>query len=587
MIAARTTYYKIFQELLAETADPELERSNQSHKYVIDAFNQAFEILGGPAWQEALKQAGDNHVAVDLEETFTNKFMALKITGGEMKEDSEGGEDSETDIKVADHPPHRSQKEKSKKGARGKKSKTKQKKSFADDVPDDVPLESYRIIEAGDQMIMTEYLIGAYAFVKEWSDLRSYVQKQWRDVAYGGVNSVVAAALTNMAIAMVKRTAALIFIDFSGQHDTYKIIKDTVTLGDPENAQLSSVLSTYMQGDIVSEGGFSDQDADVKEQLLMYTYEDLLAFVLDFQKLRSGEPTKAMMKDLRKWNAITDLRRLNKDERLKWRRRFTINWLYDLLSVFIYPPIMENKTEDKGHDLSKIDWSIRGPCWNGRTMWGLKEFRANIARLVYQDHNAENSRIILPHLVFELSCIVDSPTVSRGWSLSRIGVHVLEDPSQAFSTTRDIDAFLDRDNEKDRFRGCLFAMHALEHRLREDVPRDVDKDPKKRTDREQSARDLWIFGHSLVRTLGQTGNSMMHATGSELWSRFSTGETGPKGQSGLWKYSPFLCGAGLMEALDLAFRLGMNVWDNATEMIVSGHERFSHVFFPLLKLCGE
>ena len=40
-----------------------------------------------------------------------------------------------------------------------------------------------------------------------------------------------------MAIAVLKRTAALIFIDSPDLYDTYKTVMDTVTRRDPENAQ--------------------------------------------------------------------------------------------------------------------------------------------------------------------------------------------------------------------------------------------------------------------------------------------------------------------------------------------------------------
>ena len=563
VIAARTAYYDVFQNLLGEGPDPELEKNNQSHKYVIDAFKQAFDILGGQVWQKSQTRVGDDHGADDLESIFTNKFAAFNIVDDGVEENGDTDEGLETEPKAVNQARNRPQKKKkSKKGARGKKSKTKASKATVEEnSSNDIPLESCRVIEAGDKDIMTDYLIGAYALVKEWVDLRVYIQEEWREVAYDGVNSVIAAAQSRLAIGMVERTAALISIDFPGPHDCYKIVMDTVTRGDPEKAQLSTVLSVLLQG---TES--SDQHVDVKELLLLYTYNDLLEFIRDFQKTRSGKPTKAMQKDLSKWSADADLKCLSKEERIQWRRRFTISWLYDFVNVATYCPIMENKLKGKNHDLSKVDWSINGPWWDSRTLWGLKDFAADIAHWVYQEQSTDNSRKILPHHVFELSCIVDSLTISRGWSLNRRGGHILDPngPAKHFSATRDIDSFLDRDNKKYSDRGYLMAIECLKGWLSRDIPWNIDKNDWHGPRNEETIALIEDFQIELGRTLGAVGAFIIHATGPN-WSRFAKNEDD---RSGVWKYSPFLCGAGLMEALEIAYRVSMKLWDETPEVFV-------------------
>ena len=518
-------------------------------------------------WQESQTRAEDGHRADDLESIFTNKFAAFKIDDDGAEEHGGSDEDSETEPKAVNQARNRPQKKKkSKKGARGKKSKTKARKGVVEEnSSDDIPLESYRVIEAGDKDITTDYLIGAYALVKEWVDLRDYIQDEWRSVAYDGVNSVIAAAQSRLAIGMVQRTAALISIDFPGPHDWYKIVMDTVTRGDPEKAQLSTVLRVLLQGD-----ESSHQHVDVKELLLFNTYHDLLDFIRDFQKTRSGKPTKAMQKDLNMWSPDTDLKCLSKEERLQWRRRFTINWLYDFVNVATYLPVMENKKEGKKHDLSKVDWSINGPWWDSRTIWGLKDFAADIAHWVYQAQGTDNSRKILPHHVFELSCIVDSLTISRGWSLDRHGEHVLEDPpAQHFSSTRDIDLFLDRDGNKPDDRSYLWGIECLLGWLSRDIPWDRNKNDWEGPRNKELISLIRAFQIDLGRTLGTVGLFIEHATGPN-WSRF--GKSNDNGvAAGVWKYSPFVCGAGLMEALELAYRMSMKLWEFTYEILVRPH----------------
>ena len=567
VISTRRAYYDAFQALLAESPDLELERSNQSHKYIIDVFQQAFDVLGGRAWQDGQNQIGNGAEGDDLDSILHSKFAALEIPDDETRRNGGNDKGSETDAKTSNQA-QRGPPKKSKKGGKGKKSKTKFKNASAKEVGSDhLPLESYRIIEASEEGIVTDYLIGTYAIVKEWTDLRAYVQRQWRAVAYNGEHSVVAAVLTHIAIAMIRRMAASIFIDFPGPHVNYKTVVDTVTRGDPEKPQLFSILSFFTEENGSSNTALSSEDVDVKEQLLIHTYQNLLDFIHDFQKQHSDKPTKAMQRDLNNWDPDANLERLCKEERLQWRRCFTINWLYDFVNVFTNGPVMENKYTRTRHDLSRVDWSINGPWWNRRTLWGLKDFAADITHWAYQRHNTDNSRKILPHHVFELSCVVDSLTVSRGWSLSRSGRHKLEEPAQDFSSTREIDLFLNRDNwehHDERYeRGINIAINHLQRWLSRQIPWVFRRDPPVGPRNKQDINFLSRFRTELVYTLGRVG-AVIGRTTERDWSRFDK-----VGDDGIWKYSPFLCGAGLVEALEINYRTIMGLWDHNPEPFVS------------------
>lgn len=74
-------------------------------------------------------------------------------------------------------------------------------------------MESIRLLESEDGYI-TEYLMVVQTAVSEWGQLRAHIQGLWRDVAYEGLNSAVAGAISNMVIAMVKRTSNAVFADF-------------------------------------------------------------------------------------------------------------------------------------------------------------------------------------------------------------------------------------------------------------------------------------------------------------------------------------------------------------------------------------
>lgn len=263
---------------------------------------------------------------------FENQFSVLDISGG-------GDDSDETDVPFDTEPTPKAKaqrknaKGKGKKGKRANKLKKPLPKATPEASPADIPIESYRIIEDSDGLV-SEYLLAVYAVTREWSELRSYIQNLWREVAYDGLNGAVAASLTKIAVGMVKKTSNAVFVDFPG-HDSYEIIMKPLTRGDPDEAQGNFGVELYR---ISTDGHHTekvkDTRVDIKEQIWVNTYHHLMDFLNDFQKNRSGKPTKAMQSQIGNWDPKFDLQRATDDERLKWRRAYTINWLYDLVNVF-------------------------------------------------------------------------------------------------------------------------------------------------------------------------------------------------------------------------------------------------------------
>ena len=126
---------------------------------------------------------------------------------------------------------------KGKKGRRGKNGKRKQtKKAVEGPSLDDVPLESYGIIQDKDGK-HTEFPMAIHGLIRELCDLRIYLQELWTEVVYDGLNGVVAAIISNLAIPMIKRTESAIFVDFPG-HDSFETAIKTITNGDLDKSQV-------------------------------------------------------------------------------------------------------------------------------------------------------------------------------------------------------------------------------------------------------------------------------------------------------------------------------------------------------------
>jgi hypothetical protein len=251
---------------------------------------------------------------------------------------------------------------KNKDGDKNRKSKEQAVESTSGSDPQEIPLESYRIIEDETGMI-TDYLMAVYSITQQLVRLRHELQGAWYSVAYQGMNTSVASSLCKVAIGMIKDAQLQIFVEFPG-HDSFDTVIQTITRGDPDKANGTFGLSINR----FNPDGTLDQtsprsDIDVKEEFLIYTYQDLFDFIIDYQKTRSGKPTKPMLKSIQDWDPYLNLLRASKGQRLRWRRSFTINWLYDLVNVFSSIVVQRRTMSGQNIPLETVDWSRTGP-WN-------------------------------------------------------------------------------------------------------------------------------------------------------------------------------------------------------------------------------
>ena len=406
--------------------------------------------------------------------------------------------------------------------------------------------------------LVTDYLLAVYAVVREWSELRSSTQDLWQEVAYDGLNSAVAASLTNVAVTMVKQTCLAVFSDFEG-HESYDTIIRTLTRGDPDKAQGMFSMSMYKMsshGQVVQK--VQDTAVDVKEQFWIHAYNDLVDFITDFRKNRSGKPTKALQAQLNEWDPNYDLQRATKDERIQWRRSYTINWLYDLVNVFSSIVVQRNTMKGEHHEYDRVNWGKTGPWHQHRRLFGLNEFAAVITTLAMQKQNTDFRQKILPHHVFQLQCIVDSLTASRGWMLSPLRGHVVNQPATDFRPRRDVDMFLDREGKRSGH-GFIQAVVVLTQILDKDAQ--AHQDPNRR----KAGFLLDDIKYDFVNWLGES--KYMYGLDTLPPSRFSKHHA-----NGLWEYSPLLCGAGLVEGLVLTQRVAMLIWDQQlSEPVLAVH----------------
>ncbi|CAG8273987.1 unnamed protein product [Penicillium salamii] len=401
IIDARKETHDFFLKITAATKDPEVQKSNDSHKHWINGLTEAFHALGGNIWKAEKSSRSDVLDEDEDEVIFANKFSTLSLdseTAAEGEEDIavEGNEGGDTNtasparFSIPAKKTNRKPQKNKKTGKKAKKPKGQRKTADGADSHklQDVPLESYRIIE-DDSGTVTDYLMAVYSLVQQMMELRHHLQGVWRQVAYDGLNSAVAANVSNVAIEIIKDTQSQIFVDFPG-HDSFETVVQTLTRGNPDKAQ----------------GMFHI------EEFFLNGYQDLFDFVTDFQQTRSGKPTKFMLKSLQYWNPNLNLAKASRQERMKWRRTYTINWLYDLVNVFSGVVVQRRTNQKQTILLERVDWSRNGPWIKHRVLFGINDFAGDITHLAMQKAGTDIRAKILPHHVFQLQCMVDSMTVS-------------------------------------------------------------------------------------------------------------------------------------------------------------------------------
>ncbi|PTB69505.1 hypothetical protein BBK36DRAFT_1187349 [Trichoderma citrinoviride] len=561
VIELRTICYSQFQELASMCPSEELLESNSKHKYFIDILTEAFHILGGEAWlaEQEEKPANEGEETADGSEekadariwTMANRFSVLNLDNDSESGTSHGGENNgEADVDASSSAPPRQQRKKQNGKGKGKKGKGKKPRQGDAQTTGDVPPESYHIIEDDE---LQQYFMAAYSMAKDWIELRSLLQDFWRRVAYRNLNGAMVAALCNIAVAMIKQSEAVIFGEFPG-YESLDMMILTFIHGDAEKAARECRFINNLD-DVKGFWESEEMPVDVQETFLINVYDDLVDFINDFQKTRSGKPTKRMLAQLKGWDPYYDLQRATKDERLKWRRSYTINWLYDLVNSVAWRALAGSSKEEKGYVLEDVDWGATGPFKDDKRLFGLFDFAVEVTTLAMQKPGTAFRHRITPHLVFHLQCIIDAWTVSRGWAVSGIRGHVLSEPAPDFDPRRHLDMFLGQGDWMTKgfgfYRGVadlksLWESFRHSGRAYDDVTTAI-------TLHEELCKE---FAEAL-------GNSPLEQTPAVLPSRFAT--TNP---NGLWDYSPFLCGAGLAEGLELSYRCAMVLWDKLRELLL-------------------
>lgn len=514
-----------FERLAVATSDEEMMASNRSHKHFIKVLRETFKILGGNKWeqeQEAANVLGDTN-AVSTTKIMANMFSLLNLQAADGSDSCSEAEESHLSTK---------QRKRAKKANKKKKHR-------------EVNVEDYKILDDGMDKLQAEYVLAATNISEQVIDLRLQVQKLWADVAYQSTWPLCAAGASFQAAEIVKQAQVAIFHNFPDDDSYIKLVRE-YTGGGIEKLPERTTIRASAEND----GGDVDVPYELrehivsrehmKELLMLNTYHDLIEFVRDYNQAPVGEPTEALNVRLIKWEFDTDVAKLSPKNLKAWRRLYTIKWLYTLLKSFYEH---DKLVQERALILSNGD---QAPSATRKTSFFLmNDFVADLINLISQGIGVAEEKISF-HLLFQLQCMVDSFTVSRGWRV-RISSNVMQDPAYSLAdstTAKYIEQLLCSGNEAEP-RGVVSAVNYFST-LKED-------------EKPTGSFGLWFMPRIKLDIASQYGVL-------SNWMGFLAGERKDIDLGGLkvnsqevWALCPLMCGSTLIEAVKRNFGYAMMV----------------------------
>ena len=353
------------------------------------------------------------------------------------------------------------------------------------------------------------------------------------------LHCAAAGALSNVATAMVVGLQYDLAMDFPECTYYGGIVRHLIRKG----------YSSIIENGVPSSTAFNSRELAMRErdgidlaeeQLLVCTEQDLVKFIEDYRKSRTGKPSSTHTNT--HWNPNFSDRKMARSEVApqkirKWKSDFTISWLYDLVNTYAASRLQSDKPREK--KLETFEWKftdLSSRQWTRRQLWGPMDLAYDITLLCMQKPGSAIASEIKPHHVFQLQIVVDSMLTAKPWNTQNVP------PIECYGSTSSNLAWELGNSD-------LRAANAL----RDGWCHATDTLLQAVQSREGRHKDLEAWNHPLsylpgvredVETLGETSLALNDKGPTSLFSNSS--------KNGLWLYSPYLCGTGMVEMLNTA-----------------------------------
>ncbi|KAF2221548.1 hypothetical protein BDZ85DRAFT_201789 [Elsinoe ampelina] len=542
VIEARAGFHELFRSQLSND-DAELKKKNDSHAHFIEILTSAFHALGGREWQTARTCQTNGAEEKDPDDNlFTNYFATLSIEPSSADEQDSGADVGDAKTTIS-HSRRKSSRRKGKKKGKRHSNKKQPFKSEENNLSN-VPLEQYRIFTEEEYLNAFDFLVAGHHFFQIWIDIRITMQEIWQQAAWGHIKASVAGALSNVAIAIVKRAALAIFADFPGD-DTFSTLFDACTTGTLKDSMtvLRVSVSTGSSSD-TPEKKLDQTNLDAHEWFSGHTFDALYYFQTDFQKNKTGKPTKRFASAMAGWDSKMPIYDIKDSDRIAWRHGYTLNLLYELVALTRGQEESLSAPPPKG-----IFSNTTGPDFF-KGFPGMAEFALTTTKFAMGDIDLHQ---LPPHFVFQLQLIVDSMTAYCGWTHDVIKGHTFNLSFDIRGPRRELDSFMKRKGRSSS-KGFLRSLKDLKNCL--DTDAELHQDIGRHAKLNHGIRYIESYCNTWLDF-----SNYKKGLKDGLRSRFSDSSS-----CGLWDYSPFFCGVAACHFLEMSYNFGYELVTSTTTL---------------------
>lgn len=391
----------------------------------------------------------------------------------------------------------------------------------------------------------------------------------WRQVGLGQLHCAVAGALSNLAVGMMRSLQYELAMDYPACTHFCEIIYQLVRNGDYVIIGATAPSSTTAKSKVSSKQVALNAKGDmgaIEESLLLTIHNDLVSFVTDYRKNRNGKPSSKFAK--MSWNPnfrdtqFTIAAEMTPQNIRKWKADYTISWLYDLVNTYAMERLIKGKSQMQNPE--NLDWKIEDSVeceWTNRPLWGPMDFARDLTVLAMQKPGAPIESELKPHHILQLQIAVDSMFCAKRWAAQDVP------PIDCFGSTSSTLVW-DFANDVVEIRSFREQWVEATELLLEEF----------KTDRERKG-DPTEWSHPIIYLdmmmreallLGETPLDSLPEAPRSLFSKSS--------KNGLWLYSPYLCGTGMLEMLNMSYDWGTKCWDRSGYM-----QAFFHLYNMLLQ----
>ncbi|KAI5284980.1 hypothetical protein KEM52_002653, partial [Ascosphaera acerosa] len=406
----------------------------------------------------------------------------------------------------------------------------------------ETPTERFIFFTDLRQLFRPELHMALICYWQQANEVQSVIRDTFERVAHGQLPLVVASLMAQVGLGILDYQEESITTVFGNETTIYTTMLATLTAY--HEISLTDAFTSP-----------SGHKFPLKDITFAETHSFLVDFIEDYKKAMAGYPSEKMRASfVDPWDPDADLGKMGETDRKRWLRTYTIKWLYDL--VITYAAGLRAYLQSGSIDLDKSDCYIIQTEYEAvskkyQRLLGLHLFAADITAFIHGGKRHPSDVICFKNVVW-LQCAITAFLATRGWQFRPSTGHHFK-PVIPYDPISEVEKFFSWDRPNGF--GPAFA----------DARRMFfDEVQKHAADQQQLSDISQAVCQQICPLFNLIGNPFWHPE-TELPVPLLVDH------EGMWRYSPFLCGTALVDALTVSTGVALALLDRHTEVFAYVH----------------